>query len=80
MILTKEEKAWVKKVNKILAECPSDRLMFYAGGDPWIAIIDADHEGDIDSELDDPMRIAYRNNWIAKETIIFPHKVSAVCF
>lgn len=31
-ILTKQEKAWVKKLNKILAECPSNRLAFATTG------------------------------------------------
>ena len=80
MILTKEEKAWVKKLNKLLGQCPSDRLGFYAGGDPGIVIIDNSHLDDIDAELDDPVRIAYREGWIAKETITFPGNVHAVCF
>lgn len=80
MILTKEERAWVRRVNKALADCPSDRLSFYAGGDPGIVIIDGDHLEEIDAELDDPVRVAYRNNWIAAETIVFPSNVSSVCF
>lgn len=40
MILTKEEKAWVKKLNKILSQCPSTRLGFASMGDPSIYIFD----------------------------------------
>lgn len=80
MILTKAEKAWVKKLNKVLAECPSDRLTFYAGGDPQIMIVDGDHLDAIDSHLDDPVRVAQRNGWLAPETIDFPSNVSSVCF
>ena len=39
MELTKEEKAWLKRANKLLAECP-ERLTFYAGGNCSVAIID----------------------------------------
>lgn len=38
MILTKEGKALLKKVNKVLAECPSDRMRFLTIGDPDIFI------------------------------------------
>ncbi|MEV4977422.1 hypothetical protein MRBLME3_000497 [Enterobacter ludwigii] len=37
-ILTKQEKAWVKKLNKILAECPSNRLAFATTGDCDVSI------------------------------------------
>lgn len=79
MILTKEEKAWVKKLNKHLAACPSDRLSFYTGGDPSIFIVDKTHQDEIDSECDDPLRVAERNDWIARECIEFPSAVHAVC-
>lgn len=79
MILTKEEKAWVKKLNKHLAACPSTRLAFYTGGDPSIIIVDKNHQGEIDREHDDPLRVAARNDWIATECIEFPSAVHAVC-
>ena len=79
MLLTKEERAWVKKVNKVLSECPSNRLSFYAMGDPSISIIDNEFTDAIDAELDDPLRIANRKGWLAVETIEFPSNVSAVC-
>lgn len=31
--LTKEEKAWVKKLNALLANCPSNRIAFATIGD-----------------------------------------------
>lgn len=80
MKLTKEEKSWVKKVNKVLAECPSARLTFYAGGDPNVVIVDGNHTHEIDAERDDPLRVAARNGWVAVENIQFPSNVSAVCF
>lgn len=79
MKLTKDEKAWVKRVNKVLADCPSTRLSFYAMGDPNIFIVDGDHTEEIDSVLDDPLRVAHANGWLADETISFTSSVSAVC-
>ncbi|MCS3605284.1 hypothetical protein [Erwinia rhapontici] len=79
MKLTKAEKAWVKKLNKVLSECPSNRLSFYAMGDPDISIVDGDHTEEIDAILDDPLRIAQAKGWLADETISFPSNVSAVC-
>ena len=40
MKLTKKEKAWVKKVNEVLQECPSERLGFFTIGDPELFIFD----------------------------------------
>lgn len=79
MKLTKAERAWVKKLNKHLSECPSSRLTFYAMGDRDISIVDGDHTEEIDAILDDPLRIAQAKGWIADETISFPSNVSAVC-
>jgi len=79
MILTKEEKSWVKKMNTLAAKCPSKRLTFYAMGDPDIYIVDGDHGEEIDEVLNDPLRTAQKRGWLAKETISFPSNVSAVC-
>lgn len=79
MQLTKEEKAWLKRANKILAECPP-RLTFYAGGDRSVAIIDGDHTEEIDDDGRDPVVVAQENGWLADETLEFHKPVSAVCF
>ncbi|MGR5945688.1 hypothetical protein [Enterobacter sp. C4G1] len=36
--LTKQEKVWVKRLNKLLAECPSKRLAFATTGDCDVSI------------------------------------------
>lgn len=79
MKLTKEEKAWLKRANKILSECPP-RLTFYAGGDCSVVIIDGDHTDEIDQHGGDPVRVAQENGWLADETLNFNSPVSAVCF
>ncbi|QUG75434.1 hypothetical protein GKQ23_10750 [Erwinia sp. E602] len=79
MKLTKSEKAWVAKVNKLLAECPSDRLTFYAMGDHGIYIVDGGITDQIDASRDDPLRVAQRLDGLAAEQIQFPSNVSAVC-
>ncbi len=45
--LTKEEKAWLKKLQAVFDECPSDRLGAYTVGDPWLAIYDRSLESEI---------------------------------
>lgn len=40
MKLTKEESAWLKKVQTDLNDCPSKRLGFYTIGDPTIEVYD----------------------------------------
>ena len=79
MVLNKEEKAWLKRANKVLAACPP-RLRFYAGGDCSVVIIDGDHVAEIDEQGGDPVRIAHANGWIAEEVLEFTSPVSAVCF
>jgi hypothetical protein len=79
MILTKEEKAWVKKVNKALAECPSDRLRFFTIGDSTIHIVDNDAAEEWDQDNTDPLIEAHRKGHVAAESIEFPNAVEGVC-
>ncbi|EAX1415045.1 hypothetical protein CRR83_06060 [Salmonella enterica subsp. enterica serovar Schwarzengrund] len=50
--LTKQEKAWVKKLNKLLAECPSDRIGFATIGDSDVFMFDLTRYDEIISKLD----------------------------
>lgn len=80
MKLTKEEKAWVKKLNKVLAECPSDRLGFYTIGDPQIELYDRTHQNEIEEDGGDLVRILARNDWgFDDSTLYFPAAVDGVC-
>ena len=40
--LNAKEKAWLKKVQKVLKECPSERIGFYTIGDNNICAFDSD--------------------------------------
>ena len=46
--LTKEEAAWLKKLQKVLSACPSTRLGFYTIGDAQITVFDLDKQEEID--------------------------------
>ena len=46
--LTKIEDAWLKKVQKLINECPSSRLGFYTIGDRQIKIYDKRKDAEID--------------------------------
>ncbi|MCW2485971.1 hypothetical protein J5069_08690 [Candidatus Symbiopectobacterium sp. NZEC127] len=50
--LTKEEKAWVKKVNALLAKCPSDRIGFYTVGDTTVFLFDVTRIDDVTNAMD----------------------------
>ncbi|MEQ5221011.1 hypothetical protein ABN242_03045 [Providencia alcalifaciens] len=45
--LTKKELAWIEKVQKVLDECPSERLGFYTIGDPMVWIYDRSKENEV---------------------------------
>lgn len=51
-MLTKEETAWVRKVQRLLSNPPSDRLGFYTIGDKEVSIYDISLEAEI-SEIHD---------------------------
>lgn len=51
--LTKEEAAWIKKVQRVLNSCPSDRLGFYTIGDKDVQVYDKEKSVDIDKLYDD---------------------------
>lgn len=38
--LTKEEKAWLKKLEKVMKSCPSDRIECFNTGDPMLNFFD----------------------------------------
>lgn len=50
--LTAEERKWLRKVQKALNECPSDRIGFYTIGDPQLVIYDRSKEEEIEAIMD----------------------------
>lgn len=49
--LTKKEKAWLDKVQKVLDECPSERIGFFTIGDPTINAFDVTKFDEIQNHL-----------------------------
>ena len=45
--LNTKEKAWLKKVQKVLKECPSERIGFYTIGDNDINAFDVNKLGEV---------------------------------
>ncbi len=45
---TKEEKAWMAKLQKLLLNPPSDRLGIYVTGDPCLSVYDKTYDAKID--------------------------------
>jgi len=50
--LTKVEAAWVKRLQKVLDECPSDRIGAFTVGDPTITLYDRSRDQEIDAVLE----------------------------
>lgn len=47
--LTAEERKWVKRLQKVLNECPSKRLGFYTIGDREVHLYDRDKDAKVDA-------------------------------
>ena len=57
--LTKEEKAWIKKVQRVLDTCPSDRLGFYTIGDKDVFVYDRSRDSEISKLMDATHNLDY---------------------
>ena len=79
--LTKQEKAWVKKLNKLLAECPSDRIGFATIGDSDVFMFDLTRYDENSSKLDrggwDFMPAAQHIGAKFDEVLTFPANVES---
>lgn len=49
--LTEDERKWLRKVQRVLKQCPSTRLGFYTSGDPCINVYDKNFDAEIDSAM-----------------------------
>ncbi|PWD66545.1 hypothetical protein [Pectobacterium parmentieri] len=80
--LTKEEKAWVKKVNALLAKCPSTRIGFYTIGDGTVFLFDANYQDEISNIMDnshsDWSYCVYAAGAGFSEVLEFPNPVESV--
>lgn len=50
--LTKEEERWLVKLQKLLRECPSDRIGFYTIGDFYVTVYDRTKIHEINEKMD----------------------------
>ncbi len=50
--LTDAESSWIKKLKRVLAECPSDRIASYTIGDSDITLYDNSFQSEINALLD----------------------------
>jgi len=51
-MLTKAEEEWIKKMQKVLDECPTDRMTFYTIGDRDLVIFNVYKINEIEKWLD----------------------------
>ncbi|ECC3629195.1 hypothetical protein JJH17_002494 [Salmonella enterica subsp. enterica serovar Weltevreden] len=79
--LTPAEKAWVKKLNKLLAECPSDRIAFATTGDCDVSLFDVTLYDDIFNEVESRggefIPSAGRIGALFDEVLTFPNQVES---
>ncbi|EBV5994629.1 hypothetical protein LBY46_003228 [Salmonella enterica subsp. enterica serovar Muenchen] len=79
--LTKQEKAWVKKLNKLLAECPSNRIAFATTGDCEVSLFDVTRYDEIfdeaEKEKGEFIPSAMRIGATFNECLTFPNQVES---
>ena len=79
--LTKEEKAWVKQLNALLAKCPSKRIAFATIGDCDVSIFDVTRYNEIcdslASEKGEFISAADRIGALFDERLTFPNQVES---
>jgi len=79
--LTKQEKDWVNKLNKLLAECPSKRLAFATTGDSDVSIFNQPQYGAICDEQENNggefISAAARIGALFDEVLSFPNQVES---
>ncbi|MCC2917696.1 hypothetical protein [Enterobacter hormaechei] len=79
--LTKQEKIWVKKLNKLLAQCPSKRLAFATTGDCDVSIFNQTHYDAICDEQENSggefISAAARIGALFDEVLSFPNQVES---
>ncbi|CAM6581360.1 hypothetical protein RZP94_22595 [Citrobacter freundii] len=79
--LTTAEKAWAKKLNKLLAECPSNRIGFATIGDCEVTLFDVTRYGEICDLVDDEhvefIPAAMRIGAAFDEVLTFPNQVES---
>lgn len=81
MKLTKAEAAWIAKVQKVLNECPSNRLAGYTVGDNDVALYDRrDDERILDIQNDSSMDYSEAVNKVSTHlgSLFFPFQVHSV--
>lgn len=79
--LTKQEKAWVQRLNKLLAACPSKRLAFATTGDCDVSIFNQPQYEAICDEQENNggefISAAARIGALFDEVLSFPNQVES---
>lgn len=79
--LTKEERTWVNKLNKLLSQCPSKRIAFATIGDCDVTLFDATRYNDICDAINDGssefIPAADRIGAVFDQVLTFPNQVES---
>ncbi|WP_454798516.1 hypothetical protein [Novosphingobium lindaniclasticum] len=78
---TKAEAAWLKRLQKVLDECPSERMAFYTTGDACITAYDSSRDREIDEAQTGNMEFcnAVEDCDAALVALRFPGNVASTC-
>jgi len=83
--MTKEERAWVRKMNKLLGECPNPGWGFYTIGDHEVtiydrtALLESGHYDENDDLVDCIGAAESDGHLIEIDELRFPKAVEGVC-
>lgn len=78
-IMSKAEAAWVKRLQKVLDDCPSDRIGAFTVGDPTVTLYDRSRDAEIDACGDVDFCKAVDLLDAGMGTLTFPFKVHSTC-
>lgn len=74
--MTQEEAAWIRKMQKLLAQCP-ERFGFYTIGDPELTIFDRSNEHLFNQDIDMVCEVDKHDAHLG--VLNFPSNVHGVC-
>lgn len=79
--MTRLEAAWVKRLQRVLNDCPSDRMGFYTTGDSDVTVYDRSLDREIDDAQIGNMEFcnAVEECDATFAKVIFPGNVASTC-
>lgn len=77
--LTKAEAAWIKRVQAVLDECPSDRIGAFTIGDPVVTLYNRDKDEQINAHIETDFGRAVEREKAELGVLRFPFPIHSTC-